>query len=103
MARPDHRRPAMPEGSGIRAPGVRLPLALAMLAVPAAVQAQDIEPRADSNAPVGVNFLVGGYAFTRGGPVLRSLYPGQEREARYLERGARLCAGARPMGHVGEV
>jgi len=29
--------------------------------------AQDIEPRSFSNAPVGVNFLVGGYAYTRGG------------------------------------
>jgi Putative MetA-pathway of phenol degradation len=27
---------------------------------------QEIEPRAFSNAPVGVNFLVGGYAFTSG-------------------------------------
>ncbi len=34
--------------------------------VPAA-SAQDIEPRAYSNAPIGVNFLVGGYAYTRGG------------------------------------
>ncbi|MCG6861385.1 MAG: transporter [Chromatiaceae bacterium] len=30
-------------------------------------QAQDIEPRAYSNAPVGVNFLIAGYAYTRGG------------------------------------
>jgi hypothetical protein len=29
--------------------------------------AQDIEPRAYANAPVGVNFLIAGYAFTRGG------------------------------------
>jgi hypothetical protein len=29
--------------------------------------AQDIEPRAYSNAPVGVNFLIAGYAYTRGG------------------------------------
>jgi hypothetical protein len=35
-------------------------------ALPAA-QAQSIEPRAYSNAPVGVNFLIGGYAWTRGG------------------------------------
>ena len=28
---------------------------------------QDIEPRAYSNAPVGVNFLIAGYAYTRGG------------------------------------
>jgi hypothetical protein len=42
-------------------------LAPALLAVASAVQAQDIEPRAFSNAPVGVNFLIAGYAFTRGG------------------------------------
>jgi len=29
--------------------------------------AQDIEPRAYSNAPIGVNFLIAGYAYTRGG------------------------------------
>ena len=29
--------------------------------------AQDIEPRAYSNAPVGVIFLIAGYAYTRGG------------------------------------
>ncbi len=29
-------------------------------------QAQEIEPRAYSNAPIGVNFLIAGYAFTRG-------------------------------------
>src|SRR5262249_1669704 len=28
--------------------------------------AQDIEPRAYSNAPIGVNFLIAGYAYTRG-------------------------------------
>ena len=32
-----------------------------------AARAQDIEPRAYSNAPVGVNFLIGGYVYTRGG------------------------------------
>jgi hypothetical protein len=31
------------------------------------VRAQDIEPRAYSNAPLGVNFLIAGYAYTRGG------------------------------------
>jgi hypothetical protein len=29
-------------------------------------QAQDIEPRAYSNAPIGVNFLIGGYVYSRG-------------------------------------
>jgi hypothetical protein len=31
-----------------------------------ALRAQDIEPRAYSTAPVGVNFLTAGYAYTRG-------------------------------------
>ena len=47
-----------------------LPLAaLAAVAVasPVALRAQEIEPRAYSNAPVGVNFFIGGYAYTRGG------------------------------------
>ena len=38
---------------------------LASLGLPA--WAQDIEPRAYSNAPIGVNFLIAGYAYTRGG------------------------------------
>jgi len=45
------------------APGALL-LALALLS-PA--HGQEIEPRAYSNAPVGVNFLIAGYAFTDGG------------------------------------
>ena len=36
-------------------------------AIPTAAFAQSIEPRAYSNAPTGVNFLIGGYAYTRGG------------------------------------
>jgi hypothetical protein len=44
---------------------VGLSIAVAALAGPA--RAQDIEPRAYSNAPIGVNFLIGGYAYARGG------------------------------------
>jgi hypothetical protein len=46
---------------------VRLTVAglLTLFAFPAI--AQDIEPRAYSNAPIGVNFLIAGYAYTRGG------------------------------------
>ena len=47
-------RPRAPAEAGIS----RLVLALAVLAAPAVAQAQDIEPRAFSNAPVGVNFLI---------------------------------------------
>jgi len=39
----------------------------ATLVVTPVAQAQEIEPRSFSNAPVGVNFLITGYAFTRGG------------------------------------
>lgn len=35
--------------------------------------AQEIEPRAYSNAPIGVNFLIAGYAYTRGGLEFESL------------------------------
>jgi hypothetical protein len=38
-------------------------------------RAQDIEPRAYSNAPVGVNFLIAGYAYTRGGLSFDSAVP----------------------------
>ena len=38
-------------------------------------EAQDIEPRAYSNAPIGVNFLIGGYAYTRGGVAFGAQLP----------------------------
>jgi hypothetical protein len=40
---------------------------VAALALPLAAGAQDIEPRLFSNTPVGVNFLLAGYVYTRGG------------------------------------
>lgn len=39
------------------------------------VRAQSIEPRSYSNAPIGVNFLIGGYAYTRGGLAFDSSLP----------------------------
>lgn len=41
--------------------------ALVLVAAAPQVPAQEIEPRAYSNAPIGVNFLIAGYAETRGG------------------------------------
>lgn len=41
--------------------------ALALMLLPAATHAQDLEPRAYSNAPIGFNFLVLGYAHSQGG------------------------------------
>jgi hypothetical protein len=40
---------------------------LAILASVGTAKGQDIEPRAFSNAPIGVNFLIAGYAYTQGG------------------------------------
>ena len=42
-------------------------IAALALAVAAGAGAQDIEPRTYSNAPIGVNFLIAGYAYTRDG------------------------------------
>ncbi|HTO46441.1 MAG TPA: transporter [Burkholderiales bacterium] len=41
--------------------------ACALVASGSVAHAQSIEPRSYSNAPVGANFLIGGYAYTRGG------------------------------------
>ncbi len=48
----------------------RLALLLFILLLPAAgVLGQALEPRLYSNAPVGMNFLIGGYAFSEGGAI----------------------------------
>ncbi len=41
--------------------------ACTLMAGAGTARAQEIEPRAYSNAPVGVNFLIAGYAYTEGG------------------------------------
>jgi len=48
-------------------------LALAVSAV--SVRAQDIEPRAYSNIPIGVNFLIAGYGYAEGGLVTDPALP----------------------------
>lgn len=50
-------------------------IACALWAGVSAAHAQDIEPRAYSNAPVGVNFMVAGYAFALGGLSFDSAVP----------------------------
>ena len=47
----------------------------ALTGIASPVGAQDIEPRAYSNAPVGVNFLIAGYAYTSGGLSFDSALP----------------------------
>ena len=46
-----------------------------LLACTSAALAQDIEPRSYSNAPVGVNFLIPGFAYTDGGIAFDSSLP----------------------------
>jgi hypothetical protein len=50
-----------------RAFGIAAAVASISMANPSPVRAQSIEPRAYSNAPVGVNFLIAGYGYTQGG------------------------------------
>ena len=50
-------------------------VACALAIAAGAAGAQDIEPRAYSNAPVGVNFLIAGYAYTRDGVALEDSLP----------------------------
>src|SRR4051794_26652166 len=63
--RPPRQRPTTPPNPPPPPPRPVRPLAL-LLAAPPPAPAQDIEPRAYSNAPVGVNFFLGGYAYTQG-------------------------------------
>jgi hypothetical protein len=48
---------------------------LTLVAGPLAAQAQEIEPRAFSNAPIGMNFLILGYVYTTGGIAFDSSVP----------------------------
>ncbi len=54
---------------------MKAPLAILLACVVSPALAQDIEPRAYSNAPIGVNFLIAGYAYTRGGLSFDSAVP----------------------------
>lgn len=57
-------------------------------------QAQDIEPRAYSNAPIGVNFLIAGYAYTQGAVPFDASLPGNKRATQDLQRRPCLRSGA---------
>ena len=75
--------------------------AIAALAFPA--RAQDIEPRAYSNAPIGVNFLVAGYAYTRGGLAFDSAVPITNPDLRTSSAVVGLRDRAGSVGEVGQV
>jgi hypothetical protein len=68
--------------------------AATLLVVSATARAQDIEPRAYSNAPIGVNFLVAGTAHSQGG---LSLDPSIPLTNAHLETTAVVLAYARVL------
>jgi len=78
-------------------------IALASLAAASAALAQDIEPRQYSNTPVGVNFLISGYAYTQGGLAFDSSLPVSNPQ---LETNSGVLGFARSLdlwGHSGKI
>lgn len=102
-ARPLTTRPATSPCPGTRpsAPG-RTCLAIAAVACAAAAaptNAQSIEPRAYSNAPVGMNFLIAGVAYTRGGVAFDTALPLTDP---HLETASAVVAYARALDVLGK-
>ena len=64
--------------------------------------AQDIEPRAYLNAPMGVNFLIAGYAYTQGAVPFGASPPVKNAQLD-TSNAVLLCAGIRAVGPVGEI
>lgn len=81
--------------------GIRLILVIAVLGMGAAVgaKAQDMEPRAYSNAPVGLNFLIVGYAYTRDGVAFDNALPITDTE---LETSSAVLAYGRVLDIAGQ-
>ena len=73
----------------------RLALLALVVAASARIHAQDLEPRAYGNAPVGLNFLIVGYAHAEGGLVTDPSIP---LENPHLEVPAAVVAYARTFG-----
>jgi hypothetical protein len=89
-----------PGAAGIPGAGgcaLRAFLVCALLAA-AAASAQDLEPRAYSYVPIGVDFLVVGYGYTQGLDRDRSGPADRGREARSVDLGAGLGTLVRPVG-----
>jgi hypothetical protein len=91
-----HRRltAARDRTAGAAARAARAVVALALAGAAAFACAQDIEPRAYSNAPVGVNFVIAGLAYSRGG---LSLDPSLPVTDAHLRSSAAVLAYARVL------
>ena len=69
-----------------------------LIAIATPVRAQDIEPRSYSNAPIGVNFLIAGYAYTQGGIAFGPALPLTNEE---LKTSSAILAYARVFDFMG--
>jgi len=73
-------------------------LVAALLGTSSVARAQDLEPRAYTNTPVGLNFLVVGYGYTSGGLATDPALPIEDA---HLETHAALLAYARSIDVLG--
>jgi hypothetical protein len=89
LARAAACRPNPPALATAHAVAALIGWALAASAPPA--HAQDIEPRAYSNVPIGVNFVIAGYAYTRGGVAFDPALPAFASRSRRSPIMCRFC------------
>ncbi|MDH5254483.1 MAG: transporter [Gammaproteobacteria bacterium] len=73
-------------------------IGLAMLAVHGAAHAQELEPRAYSNTPTGLNFLLAGYGYTQGNLAFDPSVPIEDAK---LRTNSAVLAWARSLGFRG--
>ncbi len=102
----DDRRKVRRRGacsSRARACAIRGLIASACILGSAGTPAQDLEPRAYANTPVGLNFLVAGFTLQRRRRRGRPGAPAQGRQPASRNRHARLCAIDRFPGPVRQV
>jgi hypothetical protein len=81
---------------------VRIPALLLILA-PVVALAQQLEPRAYANAPVGLNFLVAGYAYSTGGVGFDPSVPLENGHARVNAFPLAYVRSLGVFGHAGSI
>lgn len=79
---------------------LRFSIFLPALLLAAAANAQDLEPRAYSNAPVGLNFLIAGYGYTEGEVSTDAALPLEDAE---LEQHSALLAYSHSFALLGRL
>jgi hypothetical protein len=77
-------------------------LAFALVFAAAGVQAQEMEPRAYSNAPIGLNFLITGYAHAQGGVTVDPSVPLTNADIRYDAAAAAFVHSLSVFGRSGK-